>query len=331
MWSHVSRAFVSDLIEITGTSYTGFSNVASRLYASIPNNTESQYNIDVWYGENKATKSGDKYKIKGSENPTFSNFTYKDSNTVVAGVTGNDQVMVKGLSTVQVTISSADKMTAKNSATGKNYSMSISSLSASENYSTSNIIKELGTINATGMQRLSVTAYDSRGLATTVSRDITVYDYTKPVINATAKRLNDFENQTTIQVSGTYTKLAINNVNKNSITGVAYRYRETEGSWSEWITLNTTVNNGTFTCTTVTRDFDNTKSFEIQIRAIDTLQQITTNTYKVDVGQAIFFINKDGGVEINGNSFIKGDLSFDGANRIHFGNGGNVEWKENGY
>ena len=309
MWSHRSQAFVSDLITINGTSYTGFSNVASRLYASIPNNSDSQYNIDVWYGDNKAVKSGGKYSITGTEVPTFSTFTYTDSNSIVSNVTGNPLVMVKGLSTVQVTIPSANKMVANNSATPKNYAMSMSTLSATVNYSTSNIVKELGTINASGTQRLSVTAYDSRGLSKTAYQDVTVYDYAKPVINATITRLNNFEAETTIKVSGTYTKLTINNVNKNSITNVRYRYRETGGTWSSWVNLTTTLNNGKFTCSNVVLSLDNTKSFEFQIQATDTLQQVTTSTVNVSIGQAIFFVSSNNrACYINGQELIMYDV-----------------------
>ena len=269
-------------------------------YQSIPNSKTGTYKVKLVVSSlsRTTTVNGNTYSIKddGTEVPTFNNFTYRDSNSNVSNVTGNDQVMVKGLSTVEVTVSSANKMVANYSANPSSYSMSMSTLSGSANYSTSDVVKPLGTINASGTQRLNVTAYDTRGLSKTVYKDITVYDYTKPVINATIKRLNDFEADSTIKVSGTYTKLTINNVNKNTITSVQYRYREVGGSWGSWTNLTTTVNNGTFTCSDVVLSLDNTKSFEFEIRATDSLQQTTTNTVNVDIGQAIFFIstnNKD--------------------------------------
>lgn len=305
MWSHVSRQFVSELITINGTSYTGFSDVASRLYASIPNDTSSKYNIDVWYGNNKAIKEGGNYSIIGTETPTFNNFSYRDSNSVVSGVTGNDQVMVKGLSRVEATILSANKMVAQNSATPNNYITTIDNLSNNTNYSDNDLIIDVGTILNSGTKRLNITAYDSRGLFKTIYKDITVYDYSKPVVNATITRLNNFEAQTTIKVSGTYTKLAINNVNKNDITRVQYRYRETGGTWSSWINLTTTTNNGNFTCSDVILSLDNTKSFEFEIQATDTLQQVTTLPVNLDIGQAIFFISSNNRTcYINGNEVL---------------------------
>ena len=274
----------------------------NRQYASIPNSQSGTYYAKVTYSGVTKTLGNKTYSIVGNEIPSFSDFAYKDNNSTVSGVTGNDQVMVKGLSTVKVTVSSANKMVANNSANPSNYIASMSSLSGSVNYSSSDVNIDLGTINASGTQRLTVTAYDSRGLNKSVYKDITVYDYVKPVINATITRLNNFEDQTTIKVSGTYTKLTINNVNKNSITSVQYRYRETGGSWGSWTNLTTTVNNGTFTCTDVILSLDNTKSFDFEIKAVDTLQQTTTKSVALDSGQAIFFISSN-----NKACYVNGD------------------------
>lgn len=308
MWSHRSQAFVSDLITTNGTSYKGFVDVVDRLYASIPNNTDSVYNIDVYYGGNKAIKEGGKYSIKGTETPNFSTFTYKDSNTAVTNITGNNQVLVKGLSTLQVTIPSANKMVAKNSAIAKNYVMSIDTLSKTVAYSTSDITASVGTVTSSGTKRLNVRAYDSRNLSTLVYKDITVYDYAKPVINASITRLNNFENQTTIKVNGTYTRLTIGGTDKNTITNVQYRYRESGGTWSSWTTLSTTVSSGKFTCSDVILSLDNTKSFEFQIQAVDKLQT-NTSTKNLDIGQAIFFISSNKkACYINGQQIIMYDV-----------------------
>ena len=275
-----------------GTSKS-FTPTANTLYESIPNSPSGNcIYYCVYSNQLVSTKSGT-YKVKGTEVPTFNNFTYRDSNSVVTGVTGDNQVMVKGLSNVEVTVSSSNKMVANNSANPSKYNIAIANLSKENiNYSTSDIIEALtGTINSSGTQRLNVTAYDSRGLYKTAYKDITVYDYTKPVINGTITRLNNFENQTTIKVKGTYTKLTINNENKNSITNVKYRYRETGGSWGNWINLTTTNNNGNYTCGDVVLSLDNSKSFDFQIQVTDMLQQVSTSDVTVDVGIPIFFIS----------------------------------------
>ncbi len=46
-------------------------------------------------------------------NPLFSNFTYRDSNSTTSAITGNDQYLIQGYSTLEVAIISANKATAQ--------------------------------------------------------------------------------------------------------------------------------------------------------------------------------------------------------------------------
>ena len=328
MWSYASQQFVSELIEISGTSYTGFSDVASRLYASIPNAKTSQYNIDVWYGTNKAIKEGGIYSINNTEVPIFTDFDYEDVNTAVTNVTGDNQVLVKNLSNIKVTIDSTDKMIVQNSATGTNYVITIDNINDTILYSDNTIYKEIGSVASAGTQRLNVKAYDSRSLSTLAYKDVVVYDYVKPVINASIERLNNFESQTTLRVNGTYTPLIINNVEKNSISRVQYRYREIGENWTSWTNLTVTTDNGNFSCNDIILSLSNIKAFEVEVQAIDSLQQTTVSSLIVDKGQAIFFIStnnetcyiKDKEVLTNdyvGNVAITGDTSITGIVEIN--------------
>ena len=307
----------SDTCNSTSKTFTPTENT---LYSSIPNTQTGNCVYSIIYGSSTKTTQVYTYSVQGTETPTFNDFTYKDSNINVTNVTGNDQIMVKGLSTVQVTVSSANKMVAKNSAIGKNYSIVMDSLSDTVNYSENEIIKEIGTILSSGTQRLNVTAYDSRNLYTTIYKDITVYDYVKPVIYTEISRRNQFENETTLKVNGTYTKLTINETDKNTITRVQYRYREIDtDTWSDWTNITTTVNNGNFTCSDVVISLNNSKAFEFEIRALDSLQQTTVASANVDVGQAIFFIScNDKPSYLNTDLEINGDLNV--AEKIYSNN-----------
>ena len=300
-WSNQSG---TSILCLDGTTTQG------QMYATIPNTQKAKYKVKVTYGSSvKIRDNGNTFEVNGTETPTFSNFTYKDTNSVVTGITGNNQVLVKGLSTLQAIITSANKMIANKSATGKNYVLSIANLSKTVDYSTSDLTIDLGKVTSSGTQRLNVRAYDSRNLSTLAYKNITVYDYAKPVINASITRLNNFEAQTTIKVNGTYTKLTINSENKNTITKVQYRYRETGGTWSSWVTLSTTVSNGNFSCSDVILSLDNTKSFDFEIQAIDKLQQTTTKSVVVNIGQAIFFVSSNKkACYINGQEIIMYDV-----------------------
>jgi hypothetical protein len=275
----------------SSTSIT-FTPDSGTLYKTIPSATSANCVYYFTYSSKTIqTKSGT-YSIKGTETPTFSNFTYQDTNSNVVNVTGDNQIIVKGLSTLRVLISSSNKMTANYNSTAKSYTATIDNINKSENYTTSDLNIDLGTISSSGSKRLNVRAYDTRNLSTLVYKDITVYDYNKPVINATLTRLNNFENETTITVSGTYSKLTINNSDKNTLIDVKYRYRESGGTWSDYIEFTVTLNDGKFTCDNVILSLDNSKSFEFEIVATDNLST-TTNKDTVDIGKPIFMISSN--------------------------------------
>ena len=265
------------------------------LYATIPNSQEGKYKVKVVYGSSTRTRdNGNKYKINASNcTPAFSAFEYRDSNTTVTNVTGNNQVLVKGLSTLVVNIPAASKMTAKLSATPKEYVATIDTLRKSIAYKASGDASDtVGKVASSGTKRLTVTAYDTRTLYKAAYKDITVYEYSNPKITASAKRLNNFENQTTLKISGKYERLTIGGMDKNTITKVEYRYRESGGTWSSWTAITATISAGTFTCKDITFSLDNSKSFEFEVKATDKLGNHTEPLY-VDVGQAILLVSSN--------------------------------------
>ena len=279
------------------TSISGYNDTSYQnfFYDSIPNSNTGTYKVRLVCSEvnRDITATGGTYSTNTAEcSPSFSSFDVKDNNSSIVAVTGNNQVFVKGKSTLYVMIPSANKMTTQKSATPSSYSLSCDTLNKSANYSTNDVNVSMGSISNSGTLRVNVRAYDSRSNSALAYKDITVYDYTKPTINLSAKRLNDFENQTTLSISGTYTRLTINNTDKNTIINVKYRYREVGGTWSGWTNVNTTVISGKFTCSDVILSLDNTKSFEFEIQATDKLDS-NASTTSIDVGQAIFLISSN--------------------------------------
>lgn len=241
-------------------------------------------------------------------NPTFTDFTYKDTNTTVTNVIGTDQALVKGVSTLQATVSSANKMVAKKKATAKNYVATIDDINVSKDYSTSDIVFDLGKIKTAGTKRLNIRAYDSRNNSTLVYKDITVYDYEAPVLNITSTRLNNFEDQTTLTIEGSFSSLKINDVEKNALQSVKYRYREAGGEWNDYVELTPTVDGNKFTCQDVILSLDNTNAYEFEVVATDKLSSTTRNS-SVDVGQSIFMISSNKkAVYINGQEVLGYDI-----------------------
>ena len=221
----------------SGTSIT-FTPTASTLYASIPNSTDSNCVYSVIYGSSTKTTSTYKYQIVGNETPTFSNFTYADTNSTTTALTGNNQIIVNGYSNVTATISTANKAVAKNSATMNNYTLSIGSQSAQANYSeSSDVSMSLTKVNSGAIK---VTANDSRGLGTPVTKNATIKNYVKPATtNLTATRSNNGVGETvTLSFAGTWWNDSFGSV-ANSIQNIAYYFKKSTAS--AWTTGSTTI------------------------------------------------------------------------------------------
>ena len=292
---------------VGGSTTLNTSNIASNLYAQIPNATSGTGTITcVTY--NGSTNIGTKTcsftakAVEANVKPTFSNFAYQDTNSTITAITGNNQYLVQGKSSLRVIISSANKATANQSATMKTYNASISGLSASANYSTSDLnINFSENSFAAGTQALAVRATDSRGYSTTVSKNVNVLAYAAPVINASATRLNNFENQTTLKVSGTYSPLTINNTAKNTVSSVQYRYKaQSTSTWGSWTTMSglSVTSAGAYSVTDKVLDLDNNTSYDFEIKTTDRLGS-TTVSLTVSVGIPIFRIGVNDGLLYN--------------------------------
>ena len=277
------------------------SKVASNLYALIPEASvySNVIRVETYNGSTKIGEKTCAYNAKVTNaNPSFSNFTYKDTNSVTTAVTGNDQILIRGQSELAVTISSTNKAVGQKGASVKSYTASISGLSKAANYSASDVtISVFGTSFAAGTQTLSVKAVDGRGNSTTVSKSVTVLDYSDPVVATTATRKNNLETETTLHIEGTISMLD----DLNAVTEVKYRYKKqstsTWGSWNQktdW----TLATNGKITPADTTLSLDNSESYDIEVAITDKIK-IVTAAIIVSVGVPIFRIGTDGNVYNN--------------------------------
>lgn len=153
--------------------------------------------------------------------PTFSGFTYEDSNATSAAVTGNNQILIQGISTLKVTATAA---TAKNGATISSYSVVAGDATKA---STSTEIS-VGKVNSTGTVPIIVTAIDSRGYTSSATVNVTVIAYEKIEIKtAIMRRINEVEAYSEVTISGDITPVVIGGTNKNSLRYLYYRYKKT--------------------------------------------------------------------------------------------------------
>lgn len=295
-----------------GATYSGLyaEGVQTQLYNSIPNDRSGKYQVVVTYGSVVRTwDNGNTYSINEAKClPTFTDFSYADT-SYVANNTGDNQVLVKNLSTLSVTIAESQKMVAKNGATPDKYVISIDTKSEPVGYAETAVSKDIGSIANIGTLRLIVRAFDSRGLYTEAYKDVKVYDYEKPAINVDVKRLNNFEAQTTLKVNGSFYPVTLaNGLNANTVRNVYYRYREIDGTWSALAEFTKTITGDKYTCSDVVLSLDNSKAFEFEILTYDAMSY-NTITATVNVGQAIFFISTNQkACYINGQKLIMYDV-----------------------
>lgn len=289
----------------TGTSIT-FTPTASTLYASIPNSQSGNCVYSAIYGSVTRTTSVQKYTINNSNcTPTFTAFTYKDNNSTTSGITGNNQLQIQNKSSLVVTASTA---TAKNSAKITKYTATINGKSYESTSTTINI----GTISKSGTLSLVVKAVDSRGLTTSVTKNITVVAYTQPTYTVSVTRKNNYEEETTYKItSGKYDLLTISGSNKNAIQTAQYRYKESGGNYGSWTSLMPLAQNtANFTYSKLIGNLDNTKTFVFQTQIIDKLTTVT-NEFTLKNGTPVMAIRKKK-VGINKVPVIEKGLDIDG-------------------
>lgn len=165
--------------------------------------------------------------------PEFTSFTYEDTKTAVVNVTGDNQVLVKNLSSLKVTCGDG---TAKNGATIKSYSASIANASKT---STTTAIS-LGAITKYGDLTLTVTCTDSRGYATTLTATVKVLNYANPKLNRfTLRRKDEIEGLIQLSFGGTRSAIkADGSTDTNGLAYVRYRYKKTtEDTYSSYVSI----------------------------------------------------------------------------------------------
>ena len=226
--------------------------------------------------------------------PKFNNFGYEDNNKQVVFWTGDNQAIVKEISNFKMSVSVENIMKPQKFGTADCYIFNFDGVEKTIKANETGVVEaSFGAPKRAGEIEASVTAVDNRGLKTTVTKKIKVYDYFEPIIYGSAERKNQFENETNIITNGKIAELNINGINKNIIQKVEYRYREQNGEFNDWIPLLTNTAETTFLFMNLYANLDNNKNFEIEIRATDNFKSTTISRF-VNAGLSIFSIRTDG-------------------------------------
>lgn len=180
-------------------------------------------------------------------NPIFSDYTYADINNTTLALTGNNQIIINNYSNLKVTISTANKAIAQNSATMKNYKLICGTKNISKDYSSSADV-ELS-LNNIDSSTITVYATDSRGNSTSKAKTSTFKNYTDLAITklTATRQQNGVGSAVLLEFEGTYWNNSFGAVT-NAIQQCIYKYKL--ASSSTWITgetqLSYSASNGTF-------------------------------------------------------------------------------------
>ena len=241
-------------------------------------------------------------------NPTFTTWTYADTNAATLALTGNSQKIIKGYSNVKATITSANKMVAIKGATAIRYQLTIGAKNATVNYSPSSTVEM--TINAVDNNVFNCYAIDSRGESTNVIKTLATdyINYTPiSITKATATRTDDIGTETTLAYNGTFFGGSFGSVT-NTIKSATYKFKKTtDANYTDGTSVITPTTNGnTFSFSgTIKGDagddgvngFDATYSYNIQVTVTDELSTRTFN-FILGSGKPNIAIHKEG-VAIN--------------------------------
>ena len=256
--------------------------------------TRVQYVVRTNIGGTYYYSTTDRTMIITDADPIFSTVTYEDNNSTTTAITGANQYLIQGYSTLLAKIASGDKATAQKYATMVKYNFAISSISSDETYTTSAINKALGVLSVNADTNLAVKAIDSRGNFTTVNKTIKVLPYAVPNVVATARRVNNFETSTNFHIEGTISRLTISGTDKNAVntsTGVAYRYKKvTDVSWGSWTNKTSATTAGAVSVTDFAVNLDRNYAWNVEVRITDKLET-STLALVVPIGTPIFRVS----------------------------------------
>ena len=302
----------------------------NELFAKIPNQNQANGTVELTTysgGTRIGTSTVNFTGYVVNSDPTFNNFDCEDSNSTTVTLTGNNQKYIRKYSSAKVTITSANKMVAKNSATAKYYNIIVGNKSEKLDYSTSNINK---VINNMDSNTVSVFATDSRGNQTNKTKSLEIIDYSEIVIQSlNIERKEGVGEKLVITLSGKYSNTNFG-AKTNSVKSVQLRRKvKNDSNYGDWIDIKSliTINaeNGTFSCNSkelTSQTFILGTEYDIEIKIADELSS-DTEPVSLNSGKVLLSALKNKGISIGGiyNEKLGGPLQLDNKNVINWING----------
>lgn len=255
-------------------------------------------------------------------NPTFNNFEFEDVNPTTLALTGNNQNIIQGYSTVKATIPVEYIATANKYATMNKYSFVVSDVQRDITYSSDSSTNN--TIENVKSGVFNVYAIDSRNNSTLVTKNANQTISYNPLVkgNISISRQNGVAEETALTINGTIDLKDFGQV-VNSIQESKYRYKTTDSStWSNYKNITVSVDNeGNISFSNLiqgdTADgFDIGNSYNIEVLISDELSSIV---FTANLGSGIpnIALHKNGvGIMGKYDTSVGGLLQIAGSNII---------------
>lgn len=299
----------------------------NELFAKIPNQNQANGTVELTTysgGTRIGTSTVNFTGYVVNSDPVFNNFDCEDTNTVTKTLTGNNQKYIRKYSNLKVTITSANKMTTKNSATPKYYNIVVGNKIEKLDYSTSEISK---TINNMDDNTVTVFAVDSRGNQKDKTKALDIVEYSETVLQSVKIERKEGVGETVlISLSGKYANINFG-AKANTVKSIQFRKKsktETEfGSWVEikqFVTINT--ENGTFSCDSkeiTGQTFTLGTEYDIEVQVKDELSS-DTEPVSLNSGKVLLSALKNKGISVGGiyDENLGGPLQLDNKNVINW-------------
>lgn len=270
-------------IDKSGNSYTFSLSAAERnvlLGATTTSNQKTVYFIiKTVLGGSTYYSSVTKVFSVVNAMPTITGPSYKDTNATTLAITGDDQKIIEGQSTVQFKFLT---LTALKSATLVEVKVTVNGVAqtlALSGTTQSNKSIDFGTINSSVDLDATVALKDSRGNITQVTLPISMLEWKLPTAVISLVRKNNYYDETYLTVNSTTSYLD----GHNTLT-IQYRYKEVSaGAYGAWISAVDGV--------VSTMTLDKTKEWNVQVKLTDAIGSTTYNL-TVMIGIPIMFIDR---------------------------------------
>ena len=304
--SNVDNSVIITIQSMTGTNLIiPMSYVLDAFYETIPNAIEGTYYVKTTCLGNTRNSASKKYTVDPDiSKPVMSTVGYEDVNATTLALTDDNQSLVAGYSTIQVTIDANNKAIARKYATITGYKIE-NGLYSSE------VVPEVEgedivlTCPATS-SIINVYAIDSRGQSGIYQiANATLINYTDITKNQSpiAQRCdsngtpNGVGEYVKITMGGTYWNDSFGDVT-NSITNISYKYINNKVPGTEYTgttPITATLNNNTYSIEQLILGdtnvgFDVNNSYTVYVTVED---ELSTTTFTVTFGSGTPHISYD--------------------------------------